>query len=125
MSEKAFWNLIRKNASGQWIRIENMIGPGTPDCCVAVDGETIWVELKNLKYWSHNLGLRPEQRAWFMKWPGKAFVFAKIKKEFILVRSRDAINNHTKKEWIDIGVGYWEGKVNWDELRHTLGTRPD
>lgn len=118
-SEKAFWNTIRERAEGKWVRVENAVGPGTPDCCVLVNGVTSWVELKRLDYWQSDLGLRKAQRAWLMTWyihGGRCYVFANIKDDYILIPGNLITNNHLNKErWMELAP-VWEGKMNWEQL---------
>lgn len=46
MSEKRLWLSLKGKSAATWKRIENMVGPGTPDVVGTLHGQTAFVELK-------------------------------------------------------------------------------
>ena len=77
--ERRFYEEIRRKAPAYWalIRVENVIGRGTPDLCFCVAGNTFWVECKA---GSKHPVLRPEQFAWHHRWneaQGTVFIWNK------------------------------------------------
>jgi hypothetical protein len=62
--EQSLWVTVRKNLPGDKMRIENLIGAGTPDVNVCFQGKEVWLELKineNGRY-----KIRKEQHVWGM-----------------------------------------------------------
>jgi hypothetical protein len=58
---------------GKWLRVENPVGPGTPDVHYCVEGMTGWLELKEIPAWPKRSDTpvrlphyTKEQRLWIM-----------------------------------------------------------
>lgn len=125
--EKRLWKLIKDNAPGWWKRVENGVGPGTPDTFSVVYNSQQWVELKDIDRWTIKyLDVRPLQRIWLQqlhKAGGRGFVFVRVHdSEYILIRGEDCMSYAvgTKQEWCSIAVGYWERRMNWDEFARLI-----
>lgn len=127
MAETAFWRLIRANAPGLWVRVENGVGPGTPDCCVAFrTGAMAWVELKDLRGgWDSRLGVRADQWVWMRRWTeagGRGFFFVRAGKWFILLPGSVTLGERarTREQWSEAAAAEWTGRVDWEQLGDVL-----
>lgn len=77
MSEAGLWNYIRDHVPGpDWVRVENSVGPGTPDVNYSYDGSEGWIELKwvaqfpkspRVCVFGNRRGLRPAQKVWIRR----------------------------------------------------------
>lgn len=58
--ESKFWVYLRSHLKGHAVRIENVIGRGTPDVHYTLQGNSCWIELKVVE--GTKVKPKPEQR---------------------------------------------------------------
>lgn len=53
MTERNSWKALRERLRpfGKVVRVENVVGPGTPDVCYCLRGVTGWLEMKHANKW--------------------------------------------------------------------------
>lgn len=135
MSEsQKVWKRVKQNLPGRWLRIENRVDVGTPDClCLMETGVVSWVELKLVRAgWparhdtAIDLGLRPAQVFFLQDWVkkgGRAYLLARVEKEgggWLLIPGERIIDKDTKAGWLNRAA--WSGPVaNWQAIAAILG----
>jgi len=138
MNESSLWALIKANRS-KWahtaIRIEDGCNKGTPDVFAVTSStlKSIWIELKH----AHSLPKRDttnfslphftlEQRKFVhTMWQanGSGFVFIRVENEFLLLDGVTAgfyIGDCPWNALKEMGIGYWNTKVDWPEFSSAL-----
>jgi hypothetical protein len=109
------WNVIKRNLVGFWERVENGVGPGTPDTDFCIDGVAGKVELKYLPEWPKkestktNLEIRPAQRIYleqYAKNGGRGFVLARVGNEWLLIPANKSLTPTTRSGWIGRAMYY-------------------
>ena len=100
MSEKALWEWLREKLKNQGVmqRVENRVGPGTPDVAYCFLGVSGWIELKEIHDWPKRKNtlvrvdhFTEEQRSWLRSWHnagGRSFLLLRVKtaQELLLFR---------------------------------------
>lgn len=133
MAEKTLNSYLRDGLKpyGRTLRVENMVGPGTPDVYLRLSRPTrmsAWVESKALRAFPR----RPQtpvrcdhytavQRSWHRAWrrQGEAvMVFLRVARTYYLFDA-DIARQHlgmVPKEVLDaVAMRVWKGRVDWDE----------
>lgn len=102
MKESSLWQTVKRELQpfGSVMRVENMLGAGTPDVAFSLQrpsGErgAGWLELKQLAKWPSrddttvNAHLTLEQAMWLRSWSrtGIAFVLLQVGREYLLIDS--------------------------------------
>jgi len=140
MSETDFWQLISSNVkkwpASQWNRIENMCQADAPDVEYIVMARTGWIELKFLP--SSAIPKRATsvlrvdhytdgQRLWHRTRAacgGRVWVFLRAGDEFFLFPGKVAARclglTWTLEDCRNMSAGWWEGRVDWKELKVLL-----
>lgn len=90
MSERNFWNYIRKSLPDlKMYRVENRVAEGMPDVHYLRDGSSGWIELKYLADWPDkklSIGLRTGQSIWlddYAKNNGQCWILLRVGRDFI------------------------------------------
>lgn len=132
MSEATLWNRLRdKMIPDFWSsahRHEDRISDGIADVSFCQDGYHGWMELKHLHDWP----VRPttvvrckhytDEQRMFLKDKGEGggntWLFAQIAGDHVLLdyRNAQAFGTVTKEELIAISQGFWEHRLNYEEL---------
>ena len=77
--ESLFWKSLKNGINEAfWTRIENKVGGGIPDVFGWYKGASIWIELKQTKY--YKVLLSPLQVAWHYRYAesgGISYIFVK------------------------------------------------
>ena len=110
-------------------RIENPVGPGTPDVFYALkdNGRMGWIELKHVHEWPK----RPttplkiphftaDQRTWIKRYGSigaQVHVFLQVDREYFLLEWEPAllIDTLLYNDYIDLAF-YWRNRINYSEL---------
>lgn len=136
MSEKAFWNYLRKGMTGKWqsVRIESSASGGVPDVAYSKDGVHGWIELKFIPSWPVREStplrvphLTPQQRLFILK-HGSAgehcFLFLKVgstKDYFLFDHTNIASLGEVKRANVSsIALSHWTDSVDFDQLGKVL-----
>jgi len=135
-SEKSLWRTLNKNMNQNWEvqRVENLIGPGTPDLYYTLGkNSTGWLELKYLDDWPKKRPTpvkiehyTPQQRNWFRRHGSKGanvFLLLQVNKEYLLFDWETAVKhvgNYPAFELKVAAIGYWKNKINYSELINTI-----
>jgi hypothetical protein len=119
MSEKRLWMSLRDKSAATWKRVENSVGPGTPDTVGTLRGHTAFVELKAGVGWGRDI-VRPEQRIWLREWThagGGAWLLVSNSGACVLVNGRDVPFRHEVKE-DRVGYEFWADRaaITWDRI---------
>jgi hypothetical protein len=102
-TESVLWGYIRDHVKGpDWVRVENAVGPGTPDVNYSYLGFEGWMELKHrptrprtdfITAFPEEIGLRPEQKIWINRRTtngGVVWIVAGVVKEVYFIDGRNA-----------------------------------
>ena len=113
------------------VRVENRVGPGTPDV-ECVEG---WIELKQLPRWPKNADTSPvliehftkQQRVWLARrwavYEGDAWLLLKVRHEWFLFAGAWAskyVGRVTRPVLREGAHGYWPRGLNEKELQQCL-----
>lgn len=110
MSESSkVWQPIRRNATEHWMRIEDRVRSGTPDCLVLKrTGAVCWVELKWLQRWPARkttcvpIGLSASQVRFLKNWHkrgGRCWLILRVAEEWLLIPGSRVERTLTENEW--------------------------
>lgn len=129
MSEANLWTYLRKKVAlqGRWVRVENRVGPGTPDVYYIVDGISGWLELKQTDAWPAREDtivkfdhFTFEQKDWLEKENsrgGRVHVLVQIGNEYLLFPCWWAIKHlgkAPKASMLGNADWYAKGSINVD-----------
>jgi hypothetical protein len=128
LSEKRLWMSLRDKSAATWKRIENGVGPGTPDTVGTLYGHTAFVELKAGVGWGRDI-VRPEQRIWLREWaaaggacwllvsnPGRCMLIP----GHLVPYKHEVVEDKVRQQfWEDRAAITWD-KVIWKELDDEL-----
>ncbi len=94
-SESALWQTVRRHLlpHGLLIRVENRVGPGTPDVVYCIRGRVGWLELKHVARWParDHLTLRhltQLQILWLQQWRaewGRAWILLQVDRDYMFL----------------------------------------
>lgn len=118
--ETGFYNEIREQVAWPWLqRVENRVGPGTPDCDFIASKRRGWLELKreHVLRPEHCLSLRKEQVPWHLDYAragGDAWIALLAGRQYFLWRGEHArrLKNQPLRETADLAE-VWGGKVEF------------
>ena len=120
--EAKLWATARNKLPGYWIRLEDALSPGIPDCVGIVNNRTVFLELKRQSVWSksHSLQLSDFQIAWHEVWAkkgGESYILAQVDTDVFLLSpvkmNRDY--QRAKVEFRNIAVAW-----GWPEVTNYL-----
>ncbi len=130
MRETRLWNKIRDNAPGKWVRVENSLSSGFPDCIVLYQGAVSLVELKSVDGYGGNMGLTKVQMRWMNTWcelGGRAFALIRtVSKRHgieIFLVSGHALHYGAKVDRMFLVRHYtrwWLEEIDWMDLGSAL-----
>jgi hypothetical protein len=132
MSESSkLWKVINKTACSEWLRIENRLQKGIPDCLVLSPcGKRVsWVEGKYRASWPSNshtstdLGLTNEQVFFLKRWVrkgGRAWLLVRVEDDFFLIHGSLVEKRLTKAAWKARATRVWRGQIDVAELESLL-----
>lgn len=104
MTESDFWLQVKAHLPGHLVRIENVVGVGTPDVNACWQGKEAWIELKVAK--GHYIYFRSAQVVFItrrVRENGRVFVLVRYDETLLifsgaeLVSLSDKIESTTKK----------------------------
>lgn len=111
------------------MRVENMVGPGTPD----VEYIGGWIELKQVDEWPKREAtplrvdhFTPQQKAWLIRRRlrgGRAFVLIRVANDWLLIDGTVAakiLGSVPKDELISKSIKHWHGRLDSKELLKCL-----
>lgn len=131
MSEAKMWESIRpKLKEVDPVRVENVVGIGTPD----VNYNNGWIELKYLAKWPAREQtpvtidhFTPQQRTWLLRRHrkgGNAFLLLKVGKTDWLLFDGETAARHVgkvpKSRMIELAVAYWSKLPSNKEIQKWL-----
>jgi len=140
VSEKGFWQYVKKGMADRWNASRHEDGnssPGTPDVSFGLNGRHGWIELKILERRhrrEHTIVRLEHFTVWQKRWltdRGKAanggcWFFLRVgppsDREYLLFNHNlvNKIGFLTMDEMVEIADGYWQNSINWDELEDIL-----
>lgn len=145
LNESALWNYLNKGMKPYWAadRHEDKLNFGVPDVSYTIqnrqeaDARHGWVELKAVSHWPKRGGpfvikhFTPEQREWLeRRFPGTYLLIgicgiglSRQEREFVLldgISGARLIGKVGREALLKAAVGYWTGKIDFDELRGLL-----
>ena len=125
--ESLFWKSLKNGVNEPfWTRIENRTGGGIPDVFGCYKGISIWIELKQTKY--YKVLLSPLQVAWHFRYAkagGTSYIFVKkqseslLKSSLYLYRGKDSLII-AKKGLRYLPLKTFPYPYNWIEIRDSL-----
>lgn len=145
-SESSLWTTVNKNMRGKWEtqRVENMVGPGTPDVYYTMNNGTMgWLENKHAHEWPKRAStvmkldhFTPQQRSFLRRHGSKkanVFVLLQVGRDYFLLDHKEAQNiggahwdkRFSKRSWIREDyfknvIYKWSGRINYTELTFIL-----
>lgn len=139
-SEAALWRFLGDilRPLGHVIRVENVVGSGTPDVNYCINGAEGWIELKHLPSWPKNKAsvvriphkrLFKVQCAWLHARSvigGRSWLFVQVGTDYILFNGTCALlieRGLTRAGWEAIATARWERSVDAIDLVKHLCSR--
>ena len=125
--ESLFWKSLKNGINEAfWTRIENKVGGGIPDVFGCYKGASIWIELKQTKY--YKVLLSPLQVAWhyrYAEYGGISYIFVKKQSESLFKRSlylyggKDSLII-AKKGLKHLPLKQFDYPYDWNAIRDSL-----
>jgi len=131
-SEDGLWENLREKLRCKGthaIRVENSVGPGTPDVNICLDGREVWVELKHVHEWPArqdtlvDIGLRPDQVTWLGRRGragGNVWILVQVGTDYLLFWWKFAPKLYIgvpRSEMESEAVGAWSKRINMVEFK--------
>lgn len=139
-TESVLWDYLRDHVKDpylDWVRVENSVGPGTPDVnfvCRKIEG---WIELKYRIDWPRpttalfdKRGIRPEQRIWInrrVQSGGLVWIVAGVDKDIFFIPGvhADGFNSFDRETMINVSCGWFSrGRFDPDSFLSFLSRKP-
>jgi len=133
-TEKALWDTLRKGMQGRWVaqRFEDKLSYGIPDVGFVLKegGPYGFIELKRIRAFPKR-GATPVriphtnhwkiQQAWIERVGGltnAVFLLLQVDRDYFLFdwNAAQVVGQLCKQDLITASVGYWPGRMNYDEL---------
>ena len=111
--ESKLWATARTKLPGYWIRVEDSLSSGFPDCVGTINNRTLCLELKRQSMWGrvHDLQMSTYQAAWHSVWRskgGESYILAQVASDVFLLdpalMDRDYIGDD---EWFRLLAVAW------------------